>query len=221
MRYTHLLTIALIFLLPTTLVLANTASLQQRDYDELNRLLYTLKHQTRSGYIDTEFTLVRHDDNIQQKDVRLWLTRGNQTIAEAEIDSEGNISLPVLSPAQAKGVTLHFNQPKRAVGIRLSAGMKQLETRRVNYRDLFVVLDDINDFSGEVGGLAAWLLPDMDALGFDFDSPASIDILSAGGTLQFKSNNKHRIVIDYNEQLMKENPTMVFSQRPTWTWPED
>ena len=217
----HLPAAAIILLLASSQVLANTASLQQRDYDELNNLLYILKHETRSDYVDTEFKLVQYNDDVQQKDVRLWLTRDRQTIAEATIDNEGNISLPVLPPAQAKEVTLHFNQPKHAVGIRLSAGMKQLETIRVNYRELFVVLDDINDFSGEIGGLAAWLIPDMDALGFDFDKPANIEIRSAEGTLYFESNNKHRIVIDYNKKLMKENPTMVFSQLPTWTWPED
>ncbi len=69
--------------------------------------------------------------------------------------------------------------------------------------------------------MASWLVPDMDALKFIFDEPASIEIQSKKKTYHFKTNTDYEISIDVRSKLMKENPKVVFSIPVTGMEPID
>ena len=76
------------------------------------------------------------------------------------------------------------------------------------------MLQDINEFAGEIAGIASWFIRDKVALKFKFDEAASVDIKGARKTIHYETNDDQVIEIKVKKGFLKENPDVVFSQLP-------
>lgn len=191
------------------------------DYQEINSLLRYIKENTHSPYIVTDQKVSIKADNLAFSDVKLWLTTEGTDKQEISINPDGTISLPIFSNDVAKISTLDINQEKGAVSISLTAGVGELKEKEVSYSDLFILLEDTNNFISEMGGAAAWFAPNMDALSFTFDQPANITISSKKKKYFYKTDDDYNIQIGIKRKLMKENPRVLFSLLPIEMSPKD
>ncbi len=191
------------------------------EYTEISTLLYFAKNETRSPFIKILTKAEIKDKTIILSDLKLWTSRDNKIIEQVPIGTDGSLNLPLYSESLTPKTWLNINQPKGAVSLSISFDFNLGNKTEHTYYDLFILLEDINDFTGEMAGMASWFIPNMDALKFIFEKPATINIVSKKKTYHFKTNKEHEISIDVRRKLMKENPKVVFSIPPIKMEPED
>jgi len=185
------------------------------EYKKINSLLSFLKQNTHSPYIAVDQHINISAKDITFTDVKIWLsTTGSKLLQEVSIDSEGKLDLPLLSEDTANKTTLNISQQKDAVSIAISTGIVAPQQKDLSYTDLFVLLDDTNNFISEMGGAAAWFAPDMDVLSFKFEQPAKIIITTIKKEYTYTTDDEYNIDIKVNKRLMKENPRVIFSDLP-------
>ncbi|WP_212751331.1 hypothetical protein [Pseudoalteromonas phenolica] len=73
----------------------------------MNQVRDIATNQTKSKYFKTAFKLTVNNPDIKFSDVKIWLEREGQVIANAVINKEGNISLPILPQDEAEKTMLH------------------------------------------------------------------------------------------------------------------
>ena len=122
--------------------------------------------------------------------------------------------LPVIPLNEMEGVRLFVNQAKNDTALSLNFGIRPPESNNVSYRDLFIVLRDINEFTGEIAGIASWFIRDKTSLKFQFDQPATIEINANKKVYRFETKDDLTIAIKIKKGLMKEDPQVVFSLLP-------
>ena len=122
------------------------------EYGEMNQVRDIATNQAKSKYFKTAFKLTINDPDIKFSDVKIWLEREGQVIANAVIDKEGNISLPILPQDEAEKTMLHTNKDKDDVGISLVTNVISLDSTLLKYSDVFVLLDDANSFTEQMAG---------------------------------------------------------------------
>jgi len=191
------------------------------EYAKINELLTLAYNKTRSPYvlINSRISLVK--SGLAYTDLRIWLTHNNEVLQEIPVGENGSLELPVMAVNIAEDVLLNINQTKGSTSMSITIGVKAPEIKEVAYRDLFIVLDDANDFMSEMGGMGSWLMPSLDELSFRFDKPASIKIASKKKVYVYDSDEDNVIKIPKKKRLMKENPSVVFSLLPIEVTPID
>ena len=191
------------------------------NYQEINSLLIYMKENAHSPYIDIEQKLNIKSDNLTFSDINLWLITTEKGRQEIPINSDGAIALPILSKTSAGEATLTINQEKEAVSISIDTGVSPVKNKEADYWDLFILLDDTNNFISEMGGAAAWFAPSMDALSFEFEQPATINISSKKKNYHYETDENFKIEVKVKRKLMKENPKVTFSDLPIDMYPVD
>lgn len=211
-----------VFLLPiSNLAAADKEKESSTAYKDINAMFVFIKNNTSSPYISIQQQAIINDENIKFDDISMWLTNNAEHLGNISIDTEGVIILPVLDPSIAETALLHINQGKGAVAISLGASVLVPEQTEVSYKDLFILLEDTNNFMSEMAGVASWFMSDMDALEFYFDAPAIISINSKKKTYTYETDDEFNIEIDISRRLMKENPRVIFSILPIGMTPKD
>ena len=208
-----------------TSVLSVTAQAKSKerciDYDKINNVLYAVDHRARSKYVYSKATLKIKDERIKVADVKMWLVRGTKKIRDIEVRPDRSIDLPTVDPKMADEIQVCMNQAKGAVSVRVDLGVDPPSRQRVSYRELFVLLDDANDFISEMAGFVSWFIADRDVLEFKFDREATIQILSKARPRTFKTSSDLKIAIEHRSAWMEENPDVLFSALPIEMSAED
>lgn len=186
------------------------------EYGEMNQVRDMATNQAKSKYFKTAFKLNINNPDIKPSDVKIWLEREGQEIASAVIDEEGNISLPILPQDEAEKTMLHTNQNKDDVGISLYTDVIPLDSALLKYSDVFVLLDDINNFTEQMAGGFSMFIPSMDELKFTFEAPATITVKdSKGKTKTYKTDDEFVIEIPKKKRWMQSDTWLEFSALPT------
>ena len=192
---------------------ADNPNQRKVEYNEIASVLDFATNNARSPFIKYVAKVLIKDPTKKISDLRLWISRDGKILQEVAIAEDGSLALPVYNQQQAKDVWLNINQPKDTVSISMSFEFNIGDRTEVPYYDLFILLDDFNDFMSEMAGMASWLMSDMDAMKFVFAEPATIEIKT--------KNKENEIVIDVRRKLFKENPLVKFSISPSGMVPED
>jgi len=181
------------------------------EYKEIATMLSFATQKARSPFIKIQAKVSIQDPNKKMSDLKMWISRNKKIIKTISIADDGNLDLPVYSDQDAKKTWLNINQPKDTVSLSMSFNFNIGDKTEVSYYDLFILLDDFNDFMGEMAGVASWFMSDMDAMRFVFDKPATISINTQKKKYQYTTNKKNEISIDVKRKLYKENPMVKFS----------
>ncbi|WP_404395364.1 hypothetical protein [Pseudoalteromonas phenolica] len=185
------------------------------EYGEMNQVRDMATNQAKSKYFKTAFKLNINNPDIKPSDVKIWLEREGQEIASAVIDEEGNISLPILPQDEAEKTMLHTNQNKDDVGISLYTDVIPLDSALLKYSDVFVLLDDINNFTEQMAGGFSMFIPSMDEIKFTFEAPATITVKdSKGKTKTYKTDDEFVIEIPKKKRWMQSDTWLEFSALP-------
>ena len=182
----------------------------------MNQVRDIATNQTKSKYFKTAFKLTVNNPDIKFSDVKIWLEREGQVIANAVINKEGNISLSILPQDEVEKTMLHTNKNKDDVGISLYTDVIPLDSALLKYSDVFVLLDDINAFSEQMAGGFSMFIPSMDEIKFTFDAPATITVKdSKGKTKTYKTDDEFVIEIPKKKRWMLSDTWLQFSALPT------
>jgi len=82
------------------------------------------------------------------------------------------------------------------------------------YKDLFIVVEDFNQFIKKMAGAMSFFAPKTSALKFQFDQPATVEISANTKTCRYDTDSDQAIEIKMSSRLMKENPNVIFSTIP-------
>ena len=185
------------------------------EYEKINRLLSTVS-QSKSPLIQSEIKLEILSDEISYDDVKVSIVNNKQTLQEIPVDLiSGTIELPVFEDDLAEQLALKLNQDKESLVVNLNASIKSPPSTTIPYKDLFVVIEDFNQFIRKMAGAMSFLAPKTSSLKFQFDQPATIEIPANNKNHQFETNSDRAIKIKMSSSLMQENPTVIFSVIPT------
>ena len=183
-------------------------------YEKINRLLSTVS-QSKSPLIQSEIKLEILSNEISYDDVKVSIVNGDQMLQRIPVDViTGTIELPVFEEDTAKQLALKLNQDKDALVVNLNAGIKPPSSTMMPYKDLFIVIEDFNQFVKKMAGAMAFFTPKTSALKFQFDQPATIEIPTNTKTHRYDTDSDQTIEIKMSSSLMTENPTVVFSIIP-------
>ena len=185
------------------------------EYEKINRLLSTVS-QSKSPLIQSEIKLEILSDEISYDDVKVSIENNKQTLQEIPVDLiSGTIELPVFEDDLAEQLALKLNQDKDSLVVNLNATIKPPSSTTIPYKDLFIVIEDFNQFIRKMAGAMSFLAPKTSSLKFQFDQPATIEIPANNKNHQFETNSDRAIEVKMSSSLMKENPTVIFSVIPT------
>ena len=184
------------------------------EYEKINRLLSTV-NQSKSPLIQSEIKLEILSDEISYDDVKVSIVNGDQLLQQIPVDViTGTIELPVFEDDTAKQLALKLNQDKDALVVNLNASIKPPSSATMPYKDLFIVIEDFNQFIKKMAGAMSLFAPKTNALKFQFDQPATIEIPASKTNYRYETNSDRAIEVKVSSRLMKENPTVVFSVIP-------
>ena len=185
------------------------------EYEKINRLLGTVS-QSKSPLIQSEIKLEILSDEISYDDVKVSIENNKQTLQEIPVDLiSGTIELPVFEDDLAEQLALKLNQDKDSLVVNLNATIKPPSSTTIPYKDLFIVIEDFNQFIRKMAGAMSFLAPKTSSLKFQFDQPATIEIPANNKNHQFETNLDRAIEVKMSSSLMEENPTVIFSVIPT------
>ena len=184
------------------------------EYEKINRLLSTVS-QSKSPLIQSEIKLEILSDEISYDDVNVSIVNGDQILQQIPVDViAGTIELPVFEDDTAKQLALKLNQDKDALVVNLNASIKPPSSTMMPYNDLFIFIEDFNQFIKKMAGAMSFFAPKTSALKFQFDQPATIEIPTNKKNYRYDTDSDQAIEIKMSSRLMKENPTVVFSVIP-------
>ena len=185
------------------------------EYEKINRLLSTVS-QSKSPLIQSEIKLEILSDEISYDDVKVSIENNKQTLQEIPVDLiSGTIELPVFEDDLAEQLALKLNQDKDSLVVNLNATIKPPSSTTIPYKDLFIVIEDFNQFIRKMAGAMSFLAPKTSSLKFQFDQPATIEIPANNKNHQFETNSDRAIEVKMSSSLMEENPIVIFSVIPT------
>ena len=190
-------------------------------YDEINDMLLYLQKHVKSPFVKARMFVKPTSDKVKLSDVKLWLISGKQQLKNIDIAENGDISLPTYPADEAGQYSLRINRKKGEVSVSMAIAIDLGEKTEVSYYNLFIILDDVNNYMAKMAGMASWFIPDRDRLKFIFSEPASIKIVMENRIKTYKTNNENIIRIDRKKKLMKKNPKVIFSSKPTEISPEN
>ncbi|MFY8299073.1 DUF2987 domain-containing protein [Pseudoalteromonas sp. SS15] len=186
------------------------------EYGKMNQYRDMATNQAKSQYFSSLFKLKINNPDIQQSDVKVWLEQEGKVLAEATFDEEGNIGLPILSQADADKTLLHSNYSKDDVGIAITMSLKPIESKELKYSEVFLLLDDVNNFAEQMAGGFSMFVPSMDEIKFTFDAPSTISVKdSKGKTKTYKTDDEFVIEIPKKKRWMQSDTWLQFSALPT------
>jgi len=188
---------------------------QKVEYEEFNQVLDIAQNHVNSDYFVRIFKVKIKNTDLNYDDISIWLTQNGKEIATAKIDDKGNITLPVLNPDTAEKTMLHLNQLEQNASISLYTDVAPITTKKVMYRDLFMLLEDMNHFTDVMAGGMSWLIPSLDEIEFSFERSATISFNKENGDKQeYVTDKAYKVTVPLKKAWMKLNPELEFSDLP-------
>jgi hypothetical protein len=196
------------------------------EYLQINSMIDLLQNKVRSPYVRYQAQLIIDDPSVEPSSIKIWLTENGKHLQDIAINhqtttQEYRLNLPLFEKTRAQHIHLNINQDKESVGIAVTTDLMIPQEKVVHYNDLMVVLDDINEFAGEMAGAWSWMMPDMDQLKFVFASNATITLKTTNNPTVLHTNKDFEIVLKNSRKLRRLNPLVEFSISPKAMIPED
>lgn len=217
-KFTLKIGILTILLATSTL---ESSAIEGRDieYKEINPWLI-ISAEAKSELLEIKLRLQILNEEISYEQVKVWIIENDQILNEVPVNFEdGAINLPAYTKERAKQLALRINQDKETAVLDMSVNIDNPPSKKISYQDLFVLLDDINNATKKMAGALYIFAPKVKSLRFQFDEPASIDILAKKKTYNYKTDENSIIEIESSSRLMKEDPEVIFSILPKATEP--
>lgn len=101
---------------------------------------------------------------------------------------------------------------KMSLGFDLGAVVP--ETAQWRYASVMGAVPQSNAAIGKVAGALSLFVPKMKSVIFKFDKPAQVTIRSNGGDKRYASDAKNQVRLKLDEDLLKENPQVEWSEHP-------
>lgn len=191
------------------------------EYGGINTILSAVSH-SKSPLIESQFKLEILSKEISYDEIKVWIVEDDQILNEIPVDmTNGTIKLPVFSRARAESLALRLNQPKDALALNFNANIKSPSSTAMPYRDLFLIVEDINRVTKKMAGVMYLFAPKISSLKFRFDQPATIEIPANEKSDRYETDIDLVIEVKISSRLMKENPTVTFSVIPASIEPID
>ncbi|UGQ47807.1 hypothetical protein [Massilia endophytica] len=83
------------------------------------------------------------------------------------------------------------------------------------YASLMSSVDQSNEVIGKMAGAFSMFAPKIKSVILKFDKPAQVTIQSKDGAKQYATDAKNQVRLKPDSSLLKENPVMLASARPT------
>ncbi|NVK89165.1 MAG: hypothetical protein HWE13_13605 [Gammaproteobacteria bacterium] len=203
----------------------NAAEVRSTAYDDINKILYLIQNKVRSPLVYHHSFLKLINQKLAINDVKIWVNDAKGTEYPVTIDSEQQddgyaLKLPVF-PLETDDLMININQAKGDASFSLSFGINPPSNLQMNYYDLFVVLDDMNELTDEMAGAMSWFVSDRDRLIFSFETKAQVTILHQNGETIFQTDEDNRIELKREEDWFNRQTQVIFSTLPKTIEPED
>ena len=151
---------------------------------------------------------------IKPTDVKLTIVDG-ATRQPIPLDARG-LALVVPNPKwlanDAKILTSLPAGEKMSIGFDLGAILP--EATQWPYASVMGSVPQANASVGKVAGMMSMFVPKMTSVIFKFDKPAQLTIKARAGDKRYATDAKHHLRLDADQDLLKENPLVVLSERP-------
>lgn len=155
--------------------------------------------------------------NYKQSDLTLTVIHAG--IKEAMvIDPDGAIDLTPNQKWINEDAMIYTNLPKgEKSSVMSSFEAKMPEGLQVDYSNLMGSVTQWNSLIKEYAGMLRFLAPTFTGVDFHFAKAAhqSVQVMTRSGPKTFTADDKGDVVMKLDETLMKENPVIVMSERPS------
>lgn len=172
---------------------------------------------------ESTFATLAHMVNVKTKDgFALYLENesGAKTpIAHSINDAMTKITLPQMSLQVAKKWTLVVDKPEKLVRITPIIDIR-LPSQRVRYKDLFVVLKDLDTRRDEVDTMPRWLRQPFYRILFTFEKQSTVTYTNDSGKMySYHAEKDNTLILKMNEEYYEENGWLFFSEMPNTVLP--
>ena len=205
-RMTKLLTIVA-FSLASCLGFAD--EFKRVEYSKINAVLQYVHDEVKSPMAQLN-TRVNYSG---EGEIKAWLEGSGLPKQPLPIDSNNNITLPLLTEAEANALTLVLNQPEQLTSLSVTLFLAPPTENEMSYQTLFSCLDDINGLTKKMAGGMSWLTPTLKTLQFHFGQPATITMTADGKATTYRTDETHSIELKRNKRVEAQNPMVTFSRR--------
>lgn len=205
----------------TLLALAGAAHAQEREwlpykqFIEKTRLdrYYALPPAERDK-LDIYLTLKPSNAQLKAADMNLTVIHnGSRTVLP--VSDKGHLRLQPNPQWLADDARITTTQPKgEKISIAYNIDALVPEGTQWHYNKLMDSVDQGNAAIGKVAGAFSLFAPSMKSVLLSFDKPAQLTIQSRSGSRQVASDARHKIRLQPDKALMKENPLVLVSSRP-------
>lgn len=203
---TKLLTIAALILASS---LGFADEFKRVEYSKINAVLQYVHDEVKSPMAQLN-TRVNYSG---QGEIKAWLEGAGLPKQPLSIDTDDNITLPLLTETEANVLTLVLNQPEHLASLSVTLFLTPPAEKVMPYQTLFACLDDINGLTEKMAGGMSWLTPTLKTLQFHFGEPATITMSTDGTTTTYQTDETHSIVLKRNKRVEAQNPTVTFSRQ--------
>jgi len=114
---------------------------------------------------------------------------------------------------------IYTNLPKgEKSGVGAIFASKTPQSLQLNYAELMASVPQWNALIKEQAGILRFMLPKFNAVHLHFAKSAqpSLQIVAKDGTKTYIADSKGELILQLNEALMKMNPQILLSEKPTW-----
>ena len=179
------------------------------EYSKINAVLQYVQDEVKSPMAQLN-TRVSYSG---KGEIKAWLEGAGLPKQPLPIDNDDNITLPLLTDAEANALTLVLNQPEHLTSLSVTLFLTPPAENVMPYQTLFACLDDINGLTEKMAGGMSWLTPTLKTLQFHFGQPATITMTADGKTTTYRTDETHSIELKRNKRVEARNPTVVFSRQ--------
>ncbi|WP_342119226.1 DUF2987 domain-containing protein [Pseudoduganella sp. OTU4001] len=205
----------------TLLALAGAAHAQEREWLPYKKFLektrldrYFALPPAERDKLDIYLTLKPSNAQIKAADMNLTVVH-NGTRTVLPVSEKGHLHLTPNQQWIAGDAKITTTQPageKISIAYNLDAVVP--EGTQWHYNKLMDSVDQGNAAISKVAGAFSLFAPNMKSVLLSFDKPAQVTIQSRSGTKQLVSDAKHKIRLQPDKALVKENPLVQVSSRP-------
>lgn len=203
---TRLLTIIALSLAPS---LGFADEFKRVEYSKINAVLQYVHDEVKSSMAKLS-TRVNYSG---EGEIKAWLEGADVSKQPLPVDTNGNITLPLLTEAEANTLALVLNQPEHLTSLSVTMFLEPPAENVMSYQALFTCLDDINGLTQKMAGGMSWLTPTLKTLRFHFAEPATITMTADGQATTYQTDETHSIELKRNKRVEARNPTVTFSRR--------
>lgn len=203
------------------LALSSVANAQEREWLTYKKFLentrldrfYALPPAERDK-LDIYLTLKPSNAQLKTADMNLTVVHNGSRTA-LPINDKGHLHLQPNAQWIAGDAKITTTQPKgEKISVAYNLDAVVPDGTQWHYNKLMDSVDQGNAAIGKVAGAFSLFAPSMKSVLLSFDKPAQLTIQTRSGSRQLSSDAKHKIRLQPDKALLKENPLVLVTSRP-------